>query len=139
MFSTVDAETSRFARVWLESASGVIPARIPPELEKRVAALRAAPSQSSAEELADRLAERSWNRVGARRRRLASAAGAKLLRHDTRFLDVAAEAATGPSSGPGLPVERIRVEVWKYVFEPETGQLVARPVLVARSRERTQP
>lgn len=60
MFSTFDAENARFVRAWVTTPEGPRPIELPSELEKRVAELRAAPHQVGLDELAQRLAKRTW-------------------------------------------------------------------------------
>src|SRR5438105_11942664 len=56
MFSTVDDESARFLRCYLVTDDGELPLAIPPAADKMVAEIRAAPTQSALDDLAQRLA-----------------------------------------------------------------------------------
>jgi hypothetical protein len=152
MFSTVDAETSRYLRCYLVTAHGEVPLAIPPQLSRRAIELRAAPSLSCAEELARRLAASRWERVANRDAHLA-----ERVRHlaPNEPLSVAVLQQAGREAGEassalpmggmvaaqaiptavpdvgGIPFSAVRVEVWRFRFDENGPRLTGKPMLVA--------
>ena len=145
MFSTVDSESARYLRCYLVTSNGTdLPLAVPGALAKRAAELRAAPSPDAASQLAEKLGRRCWAQPTARSlaegawvrthlpgRPLSAERFAALgSRRSSEVADlppgalIAAEAFSADrSTGPGIDYLAIRVEVWKYEFDPSRRQL----------------
>lgn len=149
MFSTVDSRGTRFLRVYLVTMDGELPVEIPSRLNKRASNLRAAPSQEKLTDLAERLARYQWIDGNLKQHRIATnvmreleinsdiAVDAGSLHRVTAFPLVRTAAITGQESrvqavGEGskstvssdqIDVKSIRIELWKYDFDPVQTQL----------------
>lgn len=160
MFSTIDSEHSRFVHAYLLTSDGQLPLQIPSELDKKVAELRAAPNPELAQELAAKLADRSWidpqalqqtvaeqlrrqptniPLTGERLRELRSTidpTATKPNRLSTNLL----VAAKPESANSAIPNNGIRVEVLKYEMPVGTTQLQSRLLFFAsKTTQEQQP
>jgi hypothetical protein len=158
MFSTTDGENARFVRCWLLTAEQALPLEIPPELNKKVAELKAAPHADGVRDLAQRLAQRTWIDPQAAQQRLVehwqqgnharplSADQLQRLRSEPSASP--AKPTSLPRTGPlvaaaksdrtavAIPWDAIRVELWKYEFPAGTHQLHARQLFVSEEHSR---
>jgi hypothetical protein len=153
MFSTVDSESARFLRAYLVTSEGEIPLPIPEALAKREAEVRAAPNQAALDEIAGRLADQRWRwRASRQARQAANIAAARGRGITAAMLDrpiaKTAEANLRPAIGGEHilePVGRddfdpnaiaftaVRVECWRYRFDPRSGELRAEKLLDGRA------
>lgn len=141
MFSTVDSENARYLRVTLTLEGEEHRVRVPDSLAKRAAVLRAAPTEATAFELADKLRALRWRRRG----EYWAAVAAELPRersvtaNDLRQPIGSAEALQ-PGQGsdwepvtagePGVKVTAARVEVLRHRFDAANSELRAEPIFV---------
>ena len=154
MFSTVDSESARFLRAYLVTPDGDLPLPIPEALAKREAEIRAAPHQAGLNEMARRLADQRWRWRDSRQARqaanIAAARGrgitAAMLDRSTAQTAEANSRTTIGSEHVLEPVGRddfepnviaftaVRVECWRYRFDPRSGELHAEKMLDGRAR-----
>jgi hypothetical protein len=164
MFSTVDAESARFLRCWLITNEGKLPLPLPPAVEKPVAEMRAAPSQAGLMQLATRLAAQSWrwrdDRQQSQRQAITNIEGvavsAAALRSEPNETDVAALTIQRNLTAVGLehvlepvPLDQsasgavlfsaVRVECWRYWFDPAAGQLRAEKIMEIKALREATP
>ena len=140
MFSTIDSEAARFVHAYVQTADGLQPVQIPSELDKKVAELRAAPSQDQANELARRLAKRHWFDPQLRQAQLAEQlrqssdksplTGERLreLRRGPAVTNVSLPTTTLAATADAeatqiIPIQLVRVEVWKQTMIAGTTRL----------------
>jgi hypothetical protein len=157
MFSTVDAESSRFLKIYLTFADGrTVPVPLPDAFRKRGDTLRVLPSPAVAQELADRLLKLRWRRQSTERQQEAHTGNARPKDHvwSTADLHPAEESvdepltigipsdyapvAAGAHASQGSAPIAVRVEVWRQRYDGQQQQLIASPILsVERTAEGT--
>jgi hypothetical protein len=148
MFSTIDSEHSRFVHAYVMTKDGPLPLKIPSELDKKTAELRAAPNQQLLQALADKLAQRSWVDPEAAQQRLLKQLKSRttevpLTGQQLRAMRTSAPpttlvsqrpttslVATNPNESTAeIPFTAVRVEVWKLEMPRGTTQLKPRLLL----------
>lgn len=124
MFSTVDKRQARFVRSTVITPRDTIRVQLPDHLNTYVERLRARPTQTRTESLAQYLADATWIEAGP----------------DSSGGTVAGSGSSSPSSTyrflpahetterPRVPVEAARVEVWRYRFVSRPYGLDATPI-----------
>ena len=127
MFSTVDKRQARFVRYVLVTPEGEARVRPPEHLHTYVERLRARPTSSRVESLAQYLANATWVRT------LPDSSGRAATRGPTsdsgpryRFLP-----SHETSDRPRATVDSVRVEVWRYRFVSRPRGLEANKLLTA--------
>jgi len=139
MFSTVDSPSARFLRIILDTPSGSVRVSMPDDLRDEAMNLRTLPRLDVINEIARDLASRRWTpvvRTTPEQAYLAVAAPAALSRATTEYSGVRAFAPDEPIAGPLIPVNGVRVELWRYRFERDRGLLSAERLLHAEVRRR---
>ncbi|MDX1945541.1 MAG: hypothetical protein SFU86_09030 [Pirellulaceae bacterium] len=150
MFSTVDAESSRFVRAWANTEQGELPLAIPPALAKRVLELRAAPNRAAADDLARHLSLLEWRRPDLAQAAVGSQIAALPADQPISgsILRPAATSAGAPWPAVGLPrgleaiaprevaadalaIGGVRVEVWRMTFDRRSGRLERERMMVS--------
>ncbi len=151
MFSTVDAESARFLKIYLIAADGnEFAIHLPDSLFKRGQVLRALPDQTLANDLAERLGQLRFEREN---HVWVESLAAQPLPAIVTAQDLPrAHALTAPSVLPlgeqsdwepvpasaestaGWRPSQVRLEVWRHVYDGERKQLLALKIL-----ETTQP
>ena len=154
MFSTVDERTARYARLYLVTPSGELPVRIPQAWQKRLTEIKAAPSQTALDGLAQRLAGLQWR--DPRQQWEAICLGAAALPpgqpvagqqlHPTDPWTGLPDAPFGPTleveplpddapAEGALAVASVRLELWRFEFDAPTRTLQGRKHLEASARK----
>ena len=147
MFSTVDSPGARFLRIRLFTAQGGILVQVPERWRASEREIRATGSEKAAAELARALAGGTWIRLRLasateRYRRMSrppSAAEDTLGREADGIVDLGKldlvrmlESRESPAQDDAvIPVDSVRVEVWKYRFDKATTSLRAARFLEA--------
>lgn len=153
MFSTVDAPKARFLRLYLETPAGDVPVPPPADLARSFREVQTLPTERRLDRLAGRLAAATW-------------AVPDLPRVELERVDETPEATLeegGPQpSGIATPVlapvplllltgeevpaaftpietRAVRVEVWRYRFEPEGARLEMERLRSARAERLLEP
>jgi hypothetical protein len=165
MFSTVEAPSARFLRVYLHTQDGDHLVTLPRALASRARELRTAPTLERAKDLARAAAAARWLLLDVDLATRARAAGGGQS-NDAPGLDLPVQATPDPREDPladsavqpaprpasvqiyralgpketapkrSRPIEldRVRVEVWQYQFDPDPPRLTARPLLQAEAQ-----
>lgn len=151
MFSTMDSPGARFVRVYLSTPTGDTPVMIPQSQHPASVKLRTMPNATDAQKLADELASGSWVKrplqsahdyyasLDDERARSDTEGGAGLgeaHQHTHEFVHML---SSGEVAGPRDTVvsfAHLRLEVWRYHFEPNQSQLLATQLFVVRSAKR---
>ncbi len=153
MFSTVDAPKARFVRLYLETPGGEVPVPPPADLARSFRELQTLPTERRLARLATQLAAATW-------------AVPDLPRVELERVEETPEATLeegGPQpSGIATPVlapvpllllageevpagftpidtRAVRVEVWRYHFEPEGARLEMERLRSARAERLIEP
>ncbi len=136
MFSTVDKRQARFVRYSLLTPEDTARVRLPGHLRRYVERLRARPTPTRVESLAQYLANAKWVETDPDSSRDADAPGAATPSPPQyRFLP-----SHETSDRPSVPVVAVRVRVWRYRFVSRPYGLDAEPLLSAtRSAGDSQP
>lgn len=106
MFSTVDKRQARFVRASVITPRDTVRVSLPGHLHTYVERLRARPTQTRTESLAQYLADATWIEAPSD-----STRGTSTSPSSYRFLP-----AHETSERPRVPVTAARVEVWRYRF-----------------------
>jgi hypothetical protein len=145
MFSTVDALDTRFLKIFLITPNGAIPADVPANLEQDKTRIRSLPTPSRIAALAEAMARGTWIDCDIRRREVF----AKVTGAPSSDASSPATRSTGKprmvrqlepdevahSSAEIVEFSSIRVEFWRYRFDPGDAILRAGKVLeVTRPR-----
>lgn len=125
MFSTVDKRQARFVRCTLLTPRGEARVQLPEHLTTYVERLRARPTQTRVESLARYLAGATW---------IETASDSTSDAGPPRYLP-----SHETSDRPPVPVEAVRVEVWRYRFVSRPYGLEADTLLSARRRVTDTP
>lgn len=153
MFSTVDAPKARFLRLYLETAAGEVPVPPPAGLARSFRAVQTLPTERRVARLATQLAAATW-------------AVPDLPRVELERVEQTPEASLeeGGPQAPGIstpvvapvplllmageelpagftPIDSraVRVEVWRYRFEPAGARLEMERLHSARAERRLEP
>lgn len=127
MFSTVDKRQARFVRYVLITPEGKARVRPPEHLHTYVERLRARPTSSRIESLAQYLADATWVRIPPDSSgRAASWDSVSASGPRYRFLP-----SHETSDRPRAAVDSVRVEVWRYRFVSRPYGLEANKLLSA--------
>jgi hypothetical protein len=110
MFSTVDKRQARFVRCSLRTPEDTARVRLPEHLHRYVERLRARPTPTRVESLAQYLARATWIKSDSSRD-VDTARNATVPPPQYRFLP-----SYETSDRPAVTVVAVRVEVWRYRF-----------------------
>ena len=145
MFSTVDALDTRFLKIFLITPNGALPADVPENLEQDKTRIQSLPTQSRIEALAEAMACGAWIYRDVRRREIlaevtgdprsdASSPAAKPTGKPREGRQLEPD-EVAHSSAEIVEFSAIRVEFWRYRFDPGDATLRAGKVLeVTRPR-----
>lgn len=128
MFSTADKRQARFVRCHLLTPEDTAAVRLPGHLNTFVERLRARPTEDGAVELANYLAEASW---------VATPDSAR-LRSGEDVPPYQFEASRESADRPRVPVDAVRIEVWRYRYGSRPFRLTAEPLVTALGRPSTE-
>jgi len=107
MFSTVDSRDARFLRLFVKTADGEFPVGTPPNAREAVSRARSLPTHAQLETVAREIARSAWSKTDARSR--------SRLRPKQKI--------DSPESV--IPVQAVRAELWRCVFDARNGSLKA--------------
>lgn len=124
MFSTVDKRQARFVRCTLITSEEEARVRLPNHLHTYVERLRARPTPARVRSLAQYLADATWIEIPSDSLKSTDAATDSSPRY--RYLPSHAS-----SDHPRVPVDAVRVDVWRYRFVSRPYGLEADPLLSA--------
>lgn len=147
MFSTVDTPKARFLRLYLVTDRGEIPVPVPAALARPILEVQTLPTERRLERLAHQLAAATWAvpdlpRIDLDRAReapeslmeergpLAPGAGTPAVA-PVPLLLYADEPV--PEAFTRVDARAVRLELWRYRFEPETVRLEVERLLEARA------
>lgn len=142
MFSSVDTLDARFLRVYVETATEVVPVEPPPHMTADVTRVRAMPSQAGLDQLANRLAGLVWLDVRVRAAQLQSSIDQDEFVHGDpeKFAPkstskvVALRREQGAASPEAIvPVRAVRLELWRQSFDDEKTQTTANRMYVSEA------
>jgi hypothetical protein len=158
MFSTVDSPAARFLRIHLDTGQGGIAVLVPDHLRKQAQELRTTGSEALAGRIARSLAEGTWVRLrllsavqyyrGLLRRSATSGLSHELtaeLGHlgppddavvelpEHQFVRMLRPEESPDAKDAVLEVEGVRVELWRYHFDPSAMSLYAKRLVQVRS------
>ena len=145
MFSTVDALDTRFLKIFLITPSGALPADVPESLERDKTRIQSLPTPSRIEALAEAMARGVWIYRDVRRREIlaevtgdppsdASSPAARLTGKPREVRQLEPD-EVAHSSAEIVEFSSLRVEFWRYRFDPGDATLRAGKILeVTRPR-----
>ena len=153
MFSTVDAPKARFLRLYLETPGGEVPVPPPAELARSFRAVQTLPTDRRLARLAARLAAATWavpdlprvelERVEETPEATLEEGGPQPPGISTPVLaPVPLLLLAGEDVPPGFtPIDHgaVRVEVWRYRFEPAGARLEMERLRSARAERLLEP
>ena len=154
MFSSVDTRATRYLRIYLMTDGGSIPVELPSRLRYAGNELRTAPAQEKIDDLAVLLARFQWHDTETQWRRIASSTAQSprgqpadsnwLMRNDSRYphddwtqpgmkstVEPLARHQNSQESHRTIDFNSVRVELWRYEFRADRGQLNAKKFLEA--------
>lgn len=156
MFSTVDDESARFLRCYLQTDTSELPLPLPPAADKTVAELRAAPTQAALDKLAAKLASQAWRwrdqRLQQQTSAIDSQRGVEITAATLRSQPSIAERGPSPPTGAGhviepiprdescttaIPMTAVRVECRRYRFDAANQLLVSEALLTSTAKVNT--
>ena|SRR5437868_13316676 len=140
MFSTVDSPDARFFRIYLLTPEGKVPITLPSDLYRLSGHLRSIPSQGELNELAQKLAARTW--VPRTYNDLSATPECALpsVCYQRRpgcssplppFYRALSPREPEPSGQDRVPFSAVEVELWKSRFDLPQHRLVAARLLQA--------
>lgn len=136
MFSTVDKRQARFVRCYLVTPRREVPVRLPEHLNTYVLQLRARPTASNVESLAEYLAEATWIEVSTDSTREGSVEEAQTPPPPVHYRYLPPYES---SDRPRATVEAVRVEVWRYRFVSRPFSLDAHRLVSATTQASAMP
>jgi hypothetical protein len=116
MFASIDSRRARFLRYYLVTADGDIPVEAPARLRPLIDEIRALPRFERMLYLADQLAQATWE----------PDASSPANHKPVRFI---ANGEMKLATGQAVEFWGVRVELWRYGFDPEHRHLKADKLL----------
>lgn len=128
MFSTTDTPSARYLKLYLITPDVEIPAELPERLQQHADKAMAEPLESRWDYLAQRLVRMRWVDRSEYRKVVLGQFTSSVPGAEPRVAQTV-DSIDAQARHTMLDIRAVRVEMWKYDYQAETSQLVARRVL----------